>query len=124
MAQPAPAVATPDRLWQDQPGTAATTRYTAPGYASGSPYVAGPTALVRRIIVCNPTAGAVDYTLYLVPTGGTAGAANAIFSAISIAAGQTQIFDLEQDLNPGDFMADLASVAASLTVTVSGVTFQ
>ncbi|MDA8395253.1 MAG: hypothetical protein M0T72_08455 [Candidatus Dormibacteraeota bacterium] len=66
----------------------------------------------------------MDYTLYLVPTGGTAGAANAIFSAISIAAGQTQIFDLEQDLNPGDFMADLASVAASLTVTVSGVTFQ
>lgn len=124
MAQPAPAVATPDRLWQAQPGTAATTRYTAPGYASGSPYAAGPTALVRRMIVCNPTAAAVTYTLYLVPSGGTAAAANALCSAVSIAAGQSQIFDWEQDLNPGDFLADLASAAASLTVTVSGVTFQ
>lgn len=124
MAQPVSAVAIPTRLWQAQPGTAVTTRYTAPGYASGSPYTAGPTALVRRLIVCNPTAAAVAYTLYLVPSGGTAGVANALMSAVSIAAGQTQIFDLEQELNPGDFLADLASVAAALTVTISGVTFQ
>jgi hypothetical protein len=111
-------------MYQGQPGVAVATRYTAPAYAVGSPYAAGATALVRRIIVANPTAAAVTYTLYLVPSGGTAGAANVIFPATSIAAGQVQIFDLEQDLYPGDFMADLASVAASLTVTASGVTFQ
>lgn len=111
-------------MYQGQPGVAESTAYTAPAYASGSPYAAGPTALARRIIVCNPTATAATFTLYLVPTGGTAGAANTLFSAISIAAGQTQIFDVEQDLNPGDFLAVLAGTAAALTVTISGVTFQ
>lgn len=124
MAQPAPAVATGIRMYQGQPSGIEATVYTAPGYASGSPYQAGPTALARRIIVCNATASAATLTLYLVPTGSTAGGANMIMNAVSIAAEETQIFDLEQEMNPGDFLALLSSAANTLTVTISGVTFQ
>ena len=124
MAQPGAAVATGIRMYQGQPGTVEGTAYTAPPYVSESPYQAGATALARRIIVCNPTAATATFTLYLVPTGDTAGVANVIFSAVEITAGQTQIFDLEQEMDPGDFLAVMAGTAAALTVTISGVTFQ
>lgn len=124
MAQPAAAVATAERLYEGQPGTTEATLYTAPAYASGSPYQAGATALAKRLIVCNTTASAATLTLYLVPSGGTAGVANMLFNALSVAAGTTQILDLEQSMNPGDFIAGLQSVAAALTVSLSGATFQ
>lgn len=124
MAQPASAVATPERLYEGQPGTTVGTLYTAPGYASGSPYQGGATAQSRRMIVCNTTAAAATLTLYIVPSGGSAGVTNLQFNAVSIAAGQTQIFDLQQELNPGDTIQALQSTASALTVTLSGITWQ
>lgn len=124
MSQPAAAVATADRLYQGQPATTEATLYTAPGYASGSPYAAGATALAKRLIVCNTTASAATLTLYLVPSGGSASAANELFNALSVAAGATTILDIEQSMNPGDFIAGLQGTASALTVTISGATFQ
>lgn len=50
-------------------------------------------ALTRRIIkaasITNTTAAAVAATVYLVPSGGAAGAGNTIISARSIAPGET-----------------------------------
>ena len=124
MSQPAAAVATAERLYEGQPGTTEATLYTAPTYASGSPYQAGATALAKRLIVCNTTASAATLTLYLVPSGGTAGAANELFNALSVGAGATTILDPEQSMNPGDFIAGLQGTASALTVSLSGATFQ
>lgn len=74
--------------------------------------------------VTDTTQTLVDLTLYRVPSGGTAGIANMMLNGLSIPGGTTQILDLEQEMNPGDFLAALASVAAALTVTISGATFQ
>ncbi len=124
MAQPASSVATPTRIYQGQPGTAEGTIYTSPAYAGGSLYTAGSTTIVKRVVICNTTATAATLTMYLVPSGGTAGVTNMILNALSVAASTTQILDLEQEMNPGDFLAALQSVAGALTVTISGATFQ
>lgn len=124
MAQPAAAIATPALLYQGQPGTGEATIYTAPAYASGSPYTSGSTSLVKRVVICNTSAAAATLTLYRVPSGGSAGVTNMVLNAFSVAATDTQILDLEQEMNPGDFLAALQSVAGALTVTISGATFQ
>ena len=50
-------------------------------------------ALTKRVIksasLTNTTAGAVACSVYLVPSGGTAGASNTLISARSIAVGET-----------------------------------
>lgn len=50
-------------------------------------------SLTKRIIksaaLCNTTGAPVSCTVYLIPSGGTAGAANTFISARSIAAGET-----------------------------------
>ena len=71
MAQPFSAIATADRLYQGQPGTTVGTLYTAPAYASGSPYQAGATALAKRLIATNIT-GSYKGTLTAALTSGTA----------------------------------------------------
>jgi hypothetical protein len=118
MATPTP---TPQRLYQGQPGTTEATLYTAPANTTNNPSP-GATAILKAMLVCNTTAAAATLTLYVVPSGGTAGAANEIFDALSIAAGQTQSIDLEQYLEAGDFLAGLQGTASALTVTLSGVT--
>jgi hypothetical protein len=60
-------------------GTAAT-YYTVP---------ANTRAVLKAASLTNTTAGAVACTVYLVPSGGSAGASNAIISAKSVAANET-----------------------------------
>ena len=60
--------------------------------AAAATYYTAPTATSTTISACtltNTTAGAVNCTLYLVPSGGTAGAANCILSARAIAIGES-----------------------------------
>lgn len=64
----------------------ATTYYTVPTNANAT---VPPKAILRRLTLCNTTAGAVSCTVYLVPSGGAAAAANTIVSARSVAAGET-----------------------------------
>ena len=118
-----PGTPTPIRLYQGQPAAAAATIYTAPANTPTNP-APGATAIVKTMVICNTTAAAVPLTLYLVPSGGAAAAANALYSALSVAANSTVVQDLEQYMEEGDFLAALAGTAASLTVTISGVTIQ
>ena len=117
-----PGTPTPMRLYQGQPAAAEATIYTAPPYTAT--VTAGATAIVKTAVLCNTSAAAATVTLYLVPSGGATGAATAILNSYSVAAGATVLLDLEQYLEAGDFLAALQGTAASLTVTISGVTIQ
>ncbi len=116
-----PPVPTPQRLYQGQPGAAEGTLYTAPANTTDNP-APGATAILKSMLVANTTAAAATLTLYLVPSGGTAGAGNMLFNALSVAAGATTVIDLEQYMEAGDFLAGLQGTASALTVTISGVT--
>lgn len=78
--------------------------------ASAATYGTVVAALTKRIIrsasVTNTTAAPVALTLYLVPSGGTAGASNALISARSIAAGETYNCPelVGKGLNAGGFL--------------------
>lgn len=93
---------------------AATTQYTTPASRQD---------VIKDFDVCNTTAGAVTFTMNLVPTGGTAGAGNQILSSVSIPANQTLHWTGTQVLNAGDFISTAAS-AVGLTLTVSGLESQ
>ena len=94
--------------------TSAATYYTAP---------ANTTTILKKVTVTNTTAGAVSLTMYLVPSGGSAGNANMITDAKAIAAGATyEVYEAENHvLMTGDFLQALASAGASLTLQASGI---
>jgi hypothetical protein len=93
--------------------SAATTAYTAP---------VNTRTILDKATVTNPTAGALTFTAYLVPSGGTAGATNAVISVQSVAAGASYLCPelVGHVLNPGDFLSIVASAATSLVFRVSG----
>ncbi len=117
-----PGTPTPMRLYQGQPAAAEATIYTAPPYTAT--VTQGATAIVKTAILCNTTAAAATVTLYLVPSGGAAGAGTEIMAAYSVAANSTEVIDLEQYLEAGDFLAALQGTAGAVTVTISGVQIQ
>jgi hypothetical protein len=106
------AVYTPKKLYTGQPGTTATTLYTAP---------ASTTTIIKNIIICNTTATDATLTLSLVPSGGSAGTTNRIMSALVIKANDTVAMDLSGLLSTGDFISALQGTSAALTVHISGV---
>lgn len=100
------------RLGQVQPGVAAGTIYTAP---------AGRSAMVREVVVCNVTGGSVSLSLSFCVSGATPGDVNRVLKNAPIEPNATVIFTFMQVLPTGGFVSAMASAAASLTVTVSGV---
>jgi hypothetical protein len=116
-----PPVPTPQRLYQGQPATTEAELYTAPANTTNNPSP-GATAILKSMVICNTTASAATLTLYLVPSGGSAGAGNMLYNALSVAAGATTVIDLEQYMEAGEFLAGLQGTASALTVTLSGVT--
>ncbi len=78
-------------------------------------------AKLMNIVFCNTDSGAQTVTLYLITTGGTAGASNTILSAKSLAAGETYIFDCGDGiaLNNGDFIQGKASLTNVVTHRIS-----
>jgi hypothetical protein len=93
--------------------TAETTLYTVP--ASSAVKLAQGT-------LCNTSAGSVNLSLSLVPSGGVAGNTNRVIAALPIAPGDT--FPLGElvgghMLGPGDFISALADTANALTVVLS-----
>ena len=91
---------------------AQTTQYTATGLR----------AIIDKFTATNHTAGAVNLSVNLVPSGGAAGATNLINSAKTLAAGETYTFPelVGQVLAAGDFISTLASAAASVNIRASG----
>lgn len=106
------AVYTPKKLYTGQPGTSATTLYTAP---------ASTTTIVKNIIVCNTTSNAATLTLSLVASGGSAGTTNRIMSALEVTGNNTVAFDLSGVLATGDFISALQGTSSALTLHITGV---
>lgn len=67
--------------------------------------------IIRSAAICNTTAGAIAATVYLVPSGGTAGSTNTYISARSIAPGETYSCPelINEGLNSGGFVQALGN---------------
>ena len=80
---------------------------------------------ISKVTIANPTGTPYTYTLYVVPSGGSAGASNTITSAQSVAAGTTYNDPNVPGLvlNPGDFISGFASTTSELVIAISGVIF-
>lgn len=101
---------TPAKLAQAAITTSNATIYTVPAITR---------ALVKCIDIANTTAGPVNVTVNLVPSGGTAGAANALIPGVAMAANTAMHWDGFQVMNAADFISVIAS-ATGCTVTISG----
>lgn len=102
------------RLYEGQPGTAVATVYTVP---------AATDVAVKTFLLCNTTTTAATVTIYVVPTGGTAGATNTVVAALTVAANQTVTIQADIYMTTGDFLAALQGTAAAITVSISGETY-
>jgi hypothetical protein len=91
---------------------AETTQYTATGVRT----------IIDKFTGCNVTAGAVNITIKLIASGGTASADETIVYQKSLAAGETYTFPemTGQVLNAGGFVSTLASAATSIVIRISG----
>ena len=100
------------QLAQAALGTSVATLYTATSTS---------TAHVNSINICNTTAAAITVYLFIVPSGGTAGAGNAIFYNTSVPGGTTVLWESVQIIPAGGTIQGYGS-ATGLTVTISGGT--
>jgi hypothetical protein len=115
------AVATPQQLYQGQPGTSAATLYTAPANDTNVPSPAA-TTTITSLVLANTTGTAATVTLYLVPNGGTAGASNIIVPAVSIAANDVLILSgIGIQMPASSSLQGLQGTSGAITVTASGV---
>ena len=76
-------------------------------------------AIVKTIDLCNTTAAALTVTVYLVESGGTAGAANTIIPGVTVSANGVFQWTGTQVLNAGDKIQATAS-GAGITINASG----
>ena len=78
--------------------------------------------VIDKFTVTNTTAGAVVFSVNLVPNAGAAGAGNLVLSSKSIAANETYNCPelVGQCLEAGGFISTLAGAAASLTISATG----
>lgn len=79
-------------------------------------------SIIDKLTVSNPTAGALTFSLFLVPAAGAAGAGNQIISTKSIAANDSYLCPeaVGHTLEPGDTIVAIASAATSLVARGSG----
>lgn len=101
---------TPVKLAQAAVTTGTTTIYTVPALTR---------ALVKDIDLCNTTAGALTINVHLVPSAGSASAANALFFGASISANTTLQWSGVQVMNAGDTIQVQGS-GLGITVSISG----
>lgn len=92
---------------------------------SSATYYTVPANTITTISACtltNTTSGAVTATVYLVPSGGSAGVANCILSARVIAAGESYNVGsaIGQSMADGGTLQALAGSATSITLVASG----
>ena len=88
----------------------------------GAAYYTAPTTLKKAIIkslsFCNTDTTPQSVTIYLVPSGGSAGAANTLVSARSLLAGESWCCQEAENkvLAAGDALTCLASTASKISV--------
>lgn len=80
------------------------------------------TAIVDKFTATNTSANNVTLSVNIVTAGGSAGAANLVMDARTIAPDETYTCPelIGQVLEVGDFISTLASAGASLTIRCSG----
>lgn len=106
------AVYTPKKLYVGQPGTTATTLYTAP---------ASTTTIIKGIKLCNTTTSDATITLSYVPSGSSAAASNRILSSYNVKANDLVTIDTSDVLATGDFISSLQGTSSAITVYIAGV---
>ena len=105
-------------------GTAAliyTVPYTSANSATGTGNVVTSTTrtYLKDINICNTTAGAVTISIFLVPSGGSAGTSNALYYATTVAANSVLRWTGAQILMTSSTIWVQGSTTG-LTVTISG----
>lgn len=84
------------------------------GATAGTVYTATAKTLNFRVRLVNTDTAAQAVTLYAVPSGGTAGAANSCFQQ-TLTAGETRDVDIPV-LKAGDLLQGFAGTAAKVTI--------
>jgi hypothetical protein len=102
------------KMFQAALATAQTTQYTVPASRQD---------VIKDYELCNTTGAAITVTVNVVPTGNSAGTANAILQAASIPANQTLHWTGTVVMNAGDFISTATS-AVGVTGTFSGLESQ
>lgn len=103
-----------------------TARRLVPGSqltGAAAAYYTAPTntrAVIKAATLTNTTAGAVAVTVYLVPSGGSAGATNVLISALNLAAGAAYACPelINQVIEAG---GSLQAFGLNVTLVASGV---
>lgn len=95
-----------------QLGNSVATHYTVPGST---------TTIVKQIALCNTSANNRTVDVHLVPSGGTAGVANAVVYNVVVDATSTTFVNLSAVLDTGDFIAAKAQVASAVTMHSFGI---
>ena len=90
-----------------------TTVYTAPSKT---------TTIIDKVTLTNTDSSARTASIYLVPSGQSAGSSNLVISAVSISSGATtDLSELQnQVLSAGDLISVSASVSSVVNMRVSG----
>lgn len=106
------------RFYFGQPGTSATTLYTAPANTTANPSP-GSTAIVKGIWVANTTGTAATITIGI---NGTA-AANQIVPGVTVNPNDVKILEGINgiQLNASDTLQALQGTASAITVTIAGI---
>jgi len=95
-----------------QLGNSLATHYTVP---------ASTTTIVKQIALCNTSASNITIDVHLVPSGGTAGAANALVYNLAVDSLSTLFVNVAAVMDVGDFISAKANVAASVTMHSFGI---
>lgn len=109
----------PAMLYQGQPGTTEAALTLRPFNATSVP--ANTKVIIKQILLANTATAAATVSISLVPSGGTAGAANRIVPNVSINANSVVAIDMSQLMESGDFLSAVQGTASAITATISGV---
>lgn len=110
----------PKRMYQNVLTNSNATLYIAPPAPPQGP---PPKAKITEIIVVNNDSAARTFTVYAVPSGGTAGVANCIFNAVTVPANSTTMFEMATILEAAAFIQGSASVTNVVAMYISGIEF-
>lgn len=79
-----------------------------------------PVIYVRKVTIVNKTAGAVNASLFIGATGGSAAGTEYLFSAYPVPANSYVERYANTKMSSTDFLSGLASAATSLTIEIEG----
>src|SRR6266568_712608 len=102
------------RMYTGQPGTSEGTLYTVP---------ASTNAKVTEVLIANTSAASASVSLSAVPSGGSAGNTNRLFTALSVDGNAVVIMDMSVFLDTGDFLSAVQTTSSAITLTISGETY-